>query len=82
MLWLGCRSASLRGCVGGWSSSPRNCLPRWRKDQRRWGKRYLHGLMLDGKRKSIEPMAARLAVECPRFGGHSGARSFRLRLAG
>jgi len=32
-----------------------------RKDQRRWGERYLRGLMLDGKRKSIEPMAARLA---------------------
>ena len=32
-----------------------------RKDQRRWGETYLRGLMLDGKRKSIEPMAARLA---------------------
>jgi SRSO17 transposase len=32
-----------------------------RKDQRRWGEAYLRGLMLDGKRKSIEPMAARLA---------------------
>ena len=32
-----------------------------RKDQRRWGECYLRGLMLDGKRKSIEPMAARLA---------------------
>jgi SRSO17 transposase len=31
-----------------------------RKDQRRWGEVYLRGLMLDGKRKSIEPMAARL----------------------
>lgn len=31
-----------------------------RKDQRRWGEIYLRGLMLDGKRKSIEPMAARL----------------------
>ena len=31
-----------------------------RKDQRRWGEAYLRGLMLDGKRKSIEPMAARL----------------------
>ena len=31
-----------------------------RKDQRRWGQTYLRGLMLDGKRKSIEPMAARL----------------------
>ena len=32
-----------------------------RKDQRGWGEVYLRGLMLDGKRKSIEPMAARLA---------------------
>lgn len=31
-----------------------------RKDQRAWGEVYLRGLMLDGKRKSIEPMAARL----------------------
>ncbi len=31
-----------------------------RKDQRRWGEVYLRGLMLDGRRKSIEPMAARL----------------------
>jgi SRSO17 transposase len=32
-----------------------------RKDQRRWGEVYVRGLMLDGKRKSIEPMAERLA---------------------
>jgi SRSO17 transposase len=32
-----------------------------RRDQRRWGQRYLRGLLLDGKRKSIQPMAARLA---------------------
>jgi SRSO17 transposase len=32
-----------------------------RKDQRRWGECYVRGLMLDGRRKSIEPMAARLA---------------------
>jgi SRSO17 transposase len=32
-----------------------------RSQQRRWGGVYLRGLMLDGKRKSIEPMAARLA---------------------
>jgi SRSO17 transposase len=31
-----------------------------RTDQRRWGGVYLRGLMLDGRRKSIEPMAARL----------------------
>jgi SRSO17 transposase len=34
--------------------------PMPRKDQRRWGEVYLRGLMLDGRRKSIEPMAARL----------------------
>jgi SRSO17 transposase len=32
-----------------------------RRDQRRWGQRYLRGLLLDGKRKSIQPMATRLA---------------------
>jgi SRSO17 transposase len=32
-----------------------------RKDQRRWGEVYVRGLMLDGRRKSIEPMAGRLA---------------------
>jgi SRSO17 transposase len=32
-----------------------------RKDQRRWGQTYLRGLLLDGKRKSIQPMADRLA---------------------
>src|SRR5205085_12401677 len=31
-----------------------------RKDQRRRGACYLRGLMVDGKRKSIQPMAARL----------------------
>ncbi len=31
-----------------------------RSEQRRHGQTYLRGLMLDGKRKSIEPMAARL----------------------
>jgi SRSO17 transposase len=31
-----------------------------RSEQRKWAGVYLRGLMLDGKRKSIEPMAARL----------------------
>jgi SRSO17 transposase len=35
--------------------------PMRRSDQRRWGEVYLRGLMLDGRRKSIEPMAARLS---------------------
>jgi SRSO17 transposase len=34
-----------------------------RKDQRARGECYLRGLMLDGRRKSIEPMAARLGRE-------------------
>ncbi|MCX4722421.1 IS701 family transposase [Streptomyces sp. NBC_00963] len=34
-----------------------------RKDQRRWGQVYLRGLLTDGKRKSVEPMAARLGEE-------------------
>ncbi|MEU0116310.1 transposase [Streptomyces bobili] len=28
-----------------------------RKDQRRWGQVYLRGLLTDGQRKSVEPMA-------------------------
>jgi SRSO17 transposase len=36
-----------------------------RKDQRRWGQTYLRGLLLDGKRKSIQPIAARLAKGDP-----------------
>jgi SRSO17 transposase len=35
--------------------------PLARADQRRWGEVYVRGLMLDGKRKSIQPMAERLA---------------------
>lgn len=35
--------------------------PLSRSDQRRWAETYLRGLMTDGRRKSIEPMAARLA---------------------
>ena len=34
--------------------------PLARADQRRWGEVYLRGLMLDGKRKSIQPVAERL----------------------
>jgi hypothetical protein len=32
----------------------------FRADQRRWGQAYVRGLLLDGRRKSVEPMAARL----------------------
>ena len=45
----------------GCSPSPARCSPPVRSaDQRRWGETYLRGLMVDGRRKSIEPMAARL----------------------
>ncbi|WP_411089251.1 transposase [Streptomyces sp. 061-3] len=34
-----------------------------RNDQRRWGQVYLRGLLTDGRRKSVEPMAARLGED-------------------
>lgn len=34
-----------------------------RADQRRWGGVYLRGLLLDGQRKSVEPMADRLCED-------------------
>src|SRR3954451_22712751 len=34
-----------------------------RSDQRAKGELYLRGLLLDGKRKSMQPMAARLGVD-------------------
>src|SRR3954467_15376098 len=34
-----------------------------RSDQRAKGELYLRGLMLDGKRKSMQPMAARLGID-------------------
>src|ERR1700678_4374297 len=51
--------ARVRGRLGEFSEEMFASMRR--KDQRRWGEVYLRGLMLDGKRKSIEPMAARLA---------------------
>ena len=51
--------ARVRGRLVGFSGEMFASMRR--KDQRRWGEVYLRGLMLDGKRKSIEPMAARLA---------------------
>jgi SRSO17 transposase len=50
--------ARVRGGLVGFAAEMFESLAR--KDQRRWGECYLRGLMLDGKRKSIEPMAARL----------------------
>ncbi|MGI5513825.1 IS701 family transposase [Streptomyces sp. CA-106131] len=37
--------------------------PLGRSDQRRWGERYVRGLLGAGRRKSMEPMAARLGVD-------------------
>ncbi|WP_037601117.1 IS701 family transposase [Streptacidiphilus rugosus] len=34
-----------------------------RTDQHRWGQAYVRGLLLDGRRKSVEPMAARLGED-------------------
>jgi len=34
-----------------------------RADQYRWGQAYVRGLLLDGRRKSVEPMAARLGED-------------------
>ena len=34
--------------------------PMGRSDRRRWALTYVRGLLLDGARKSVEPMAARL----------------------
>ena len=38
-----------------------------RRDQRATGEVYLRGLMLDGQRKSMQPMAARLGVDHQRL---------------
>ncbi|MFH8405834.1 transposase, partial [Streptomyces sp. NPDC018019] len=48
----------LRGELAEFVAEVFGSLPR--RDQRRWGECYLRGLMLDGRRKSIQPMAARL----------------------
>jgi SRSO17 transposase len=50
--------AAVRGRLEAFAAEVLESLPR--KDQRARGECYLRGLMLDGRRKSIEPMAARL----------------------
>lgn len=50
--------AAVRGRLEGFAAEM--FAPMKRKDQRRWGGVYLRGLMLEGRRKSIEPMAERL----------------------
>ena len=34
-----------------------------RSERRPWARKYLEGLLLDGERKSIEPMAARVGAD-------------------
>ena len=46
--------------------------PLARRDQRDKGMTYVHGLLLDGRRKSMPPMAERLGVN------HQGAAAVRL----
>jgi SRSO17 transposase len=53
--------AAVRGRLEGFADDIFASLPR--KDQRARGECYLRGLMLDGRRKSIEPMVARLGGE-------------------
>ncbi|WP_407111236.1 IS701 family transposase [Streptomyces sp. DSM 116494] len=48
----------LRGELPEFVADVFGSLPR--RDQRRWGECYLRGLMLEGRRKSIQPMAERL----------------------
>lgn len=48
----------LRGELAEFVGDVFGSLPR--RDQQRWGACYLRGLMLDGRRKSIQPMAERL----------------------
>ena len=53
--------AAVRGRLEAFAADVLESLPR--KDQRARGECYLRGLMLDGRRKSVEPMAARLGGE-------------------
>ncbi|MDW5330245.1 transposase [Plantactinospora sp. KLBMP9567] len=55
------RLAQLRRQLEGFAAEVFAGLPR--VDQRETGVRYLRGLMLDGRRKSMQPMAARLGVD-------------------
>jgi SRSO17 transposase len=53
--------AAIGGRLEGFAAEVFQSLPR--KDQRARGQCYLRGLMLEGRRKSIEPIAARLGGE-------------------
>jgi SRSO17 transposase len=56
---------SLRAELEGFGAEVFAGLPR--ADQRATGARYLRGLMLDGRRKSMQPMAERLRVDHQQF---------------
>jgi SRSO17 transposase len=53
--------AAVRGRLEAFAADVLESLPR--TDQRARGECYLRGLMLEGRRKSVEPMAARLGGE-------------------
>jgi SRSO17 transposase len=53
--------AAVRGRLEAFAANVFESLPR--RDQRARGGCYLRGLMLDGRRKSVEPMAERLGGE-------------------
>jgi SRSO17 transposase len=59
---------AVRPVVEGFAARMLAGLPR--RDQRAKGELYLRGLMLDGKRKSVQPMAERLGVD------HQGLQQF------
>ena len=59
--WRGCRTSELAACPGAIGGFAGRCSSRWCARISAAGARCIcAGLMLDGKRKSIEPMAARL----------------------
>lgn len=58
----------MRPVVEGFAARMLADLPR--RDQRAKGELYVRGLMLDGKRKSLQPMAERLGVD------HQGLQQF------
>ena len=63
-----CERMRSSGYAASWASSSVRCSRRLaRKDQRAKAALYLRGLMLDGRRKSMQPMAARLRVDHQRL---------------
>ena len=58
--WSGPMTRRAGQARGVWSLRGGDVRAVGARDQRRWGECYLRGLMLDGERKSIQPMAERL----------------------